>query len=251
MNRDTDFGLAAFHPADPESARSRNLLLASDLTVLAEHHIDGARSQSFLVAHDGSVTWGVPGEPQLVAIKIERDLDERTYTFQTASHACVPFAQKWLIERGCPPDSIGQGDGFLAPADGLTVRIEEQIRASADRYEILDSQCWDGPCESWTLVHDSGATQAPIRVFLDTGDLTTNTYTMREGAFNDPQAARDWLDERDGPLPEPPEYRGDAAALRASAALSRSTGPVMDPQAGLTTGTTPPAGSRPAPGRSL
>ncbi|NEA75440.1 glycosyl hydrolase [Streptomyces sp. So13.3] len=251
MKRDTDFGLAAFYPADSESARGRTHIRASDLTVLAEHHTDGTRSQSFLVAHDGSVTWGVPGEPQLVAIKIERDLDERMYTFETASHACIPFAQNWLIERGCPPASIAQGDGFLAPADDLTIRVEEQIRASADRYELLDSQCWDDPCESWTLVRDSSAAQAPIRVFLDTGDLVTTTYTMREGAFPDEHAARDWLDERDGPLPDPPEYHGDAAALRAGAALSRSTGPVMDPQAGLATRSRPTAGPRPAPGRSL
>nr|WP_203673458.1 MULTISPECIES: glycosyl hydrolase [unclassified Streptomyces] len=243
-----------FEPADAASARAESNLWAADLTVLAEHHTAPTGSQSYLVAHDRSVTWGVPGDPQLVAIKIERDPGNRTYTFESASHATVSFAQNWLIERGCPPESIAQGTDFIAAADDLTVRVEEQIRASGDRYEVLDSRSWDyDPCESWTMVHDSSAAQAPVRVFLDEGDLKANTYTVREGAFADREPAQEWLDNRDGPLPEPPEYRRDATALRTRAALSRSTGPAVDPQGGLNTDTVPSASAsqRPTSGRSV
>ena len=74
VTTELDFRLDDLEPADPVSELAESGLWAGDLTVLAEHHTpDG--SHSYVVAHDGSVTWGVPGSPQLVAITIARDLD--------------------------------------------------------------------------------------------------------------------------------------------------------------------------------
>ncbi len=139
----------------------------------------------------------------------------------------------------------------MKAADELTVRVEQQIRSSGDRYEVIGTQSWDyDPCETWTMVRDSRAEESPIRVFLEEGNEQTHTYTMREGAFPDRAAARDWLDTRDVPLPEPPESHGVAAQLRTSAALARSAGPAVVSKAGAAAATAP-ASQRPAPRRSM
>ncbi|WP_406416430.1 hypothetical protein OH809_39040 [Streptomyces sp. NBC_00873] len=90
-------------------------------------------------------------------------------------------------------------------------------------------------------------------MFLEEVATDSLTYTVREGAFADEDAAQDWLDNRDGPLPEPPEYRGDGAALRTRAALTRSTSPSAIPNAGLGTSTAPSVNTaqRPNPRRSM
>ncbi|MEU0112818.1 glycosyl hydrolase [Streptomyces bobili] len=254
MTTELDFHLDDFEPADAVSELAESSLWAGDLTVLAEHRTTSNGSRSYLVAHDGSVTWGVPGEPQLVAIKITRDPHERTFTFEAASHAGLAFAQNWLVERGCPPEQIAQvGADLIQPADDLTVRVEQQIRASGDRYKVLATQTSDyAPCETWTMVRDSCAAQVPIRVFLEEVATDSLTYTVREGAFADEDAAQDWLDNRDGPLPEPPEYRGDCAA-RTRAALTSSTSPAAIPNAGIGTSTAPSVNTaqRPNPRRSM
>ncbi|MYT59004.1 hypothetical protein GTW29_20140 [Streptomyces sp. SID7834] len=91
--------------------------------------------------------------------------------------------------------------------------------------------------EAWTLTRNFAADQAPIRGFLEEGGFSTNTYTMREGASADFGAAQTWLDERSGPLPEPPEY-GDHndAVVRAQVAriaLARSFGASTAPKTDL------------------
>ncbi|MGW3715632.1 glycosyl hydrolase [Streptomyces sp. NPDC005133] len=247
MTVELDFLLDDFEPADTDSEYAKQRMWSGDLTVLAQHHTTPNGSHSYVVAHDSSVTWGVPGEPQIVAIKVARDPSQNTFTFESAYHATPSFAQNWLVERGCPPKRIGQvGNDFMKPADDLTIRTEQQIRDSGKRYEVLDAQSWDyDPCETWTLTRDSRAAQAPIRVFLEEGDFDAHTYTMREGAFADEDAAQRWLAERSDPLPEPPEYRGDAAVLRTRAALTRSTNASAISEAGLGINTTPSVSTAP------
>jgi hypothetical protein len=221
-----DFRLDGLRPADTASDLAAGGVWTGDLSVLVEHHTADDPPTSFLIAHDGSATWGVPGAPQLLAIKITRDLERRTFTFETASHATLPFAQRWLVERGCAPEPIAQvGNDFMQPADDATLRAEQQIRASGDRYHVLDTWTSDGDdsCETWTMVHDAQAVRAPVRVFLEEADLDAFTYTLREGAFPSEAAAWHWLENRDGPLPTPPEHRGTAADLRSRVALTRSS----------------------------
>ncbi|WP_239696603.1 hypothetical protein [Streptomyces sp. SceaMP-e96] len=75
---------------------------------------------------------------------------------------------------------------------------------------------------------------------------------MREGAFADAGVAQTWMDERSGPLPEPPKY-SNGAAVRARIALARSAGVCATPQTGLGALRTTAAGpvQRPVRGRLL
>ena len=226
------FRLDGLEPADAASGHAVNQLWDDDLTALAEHHTTPNGSHSYIVAHDRSVTWGVPGNPQLIAIKIARDPRLRTFTYESAYHATVAFAQNWLIERGCPTERIGlTHDDLMKPADDHTVQVEQQIRESRGRYSVIDTfTSDDDPCETWTLTHDSQARRLPIRAFLEELDVKSRTYTMREGAFADADDAQLWLDDHATPLPEPPERRrptplGNAADLRARSAVTRSIAP--------------------------
>lgn len=255
MRNVLDFQLQDFEPADTESEYAEQRFAPGDLTVLAEHHATPHGSHSYVVAHDRSVTWGVPGEPQIAAIKVAQDLAQNTFTFESTYHATVSFAQNWLIERGCPAERITQvGDDFMKPADYITDRVEKQIRTSGTQYKVIDSDTTDyDPCETWTLARDSYAAEAPIRLFLEEGNFDTHTYTMREGAFADENSARQWVNDRSDPLPQPPEYRDYAAALRTRAALNRSASASAVPNTTLDTGSAPSASTtrRPTQGRLM
>ncbi|MFE3519402.1 glycosyl hydrolase [Streptomyces sp. NPDC059166] len=239
MNDILDFGLDDLSPVDDASEEAIEALWTGDLTVLSQHHTTPNGSHSFVLAHDRSVTWGIPGEPQLVAIAVTRDLRQSTFTCETSHHATASFAQNWLAERGCPLERITlRGGDYIAPADDLTLQVEQQIQKSGTRYEVIDTYTSDdNPSEAWTLVRDSRAAQAPVRLFHEEWDHDAGTYTMREGAFADVSAARTWLDERSEPLPEPPEYSDhNGAVVRARIAriaLARSAGASATPQTGL------------------
>ncbi|WP_370410848.1 glycosyl hydrolase [Streptomyces fradiae] len=256
---DFDFDLDELAPADPASAEAVERFWSGDLRALTRHHITPDGSHGFVVAHDQSITWGAPGEPEIMAIAVTRDLTRFTFTLETSYHATVPFAQAWLIERGCPPEKIAKlyGD-VVKPADDLTVQVERQIRESGTRYEVLDTHTSDfDPSETWTLTRDSRAAEAPIRVFHEEWGQGADTYTMREGAFADVGAAHAWLDDRSGPLPEPPEYSDhNGAVVRARVAriaLARSAGASAAPKADLGAPRTPSAepGRRPSQGRPM
>ncbi|MFE6101308.1 glycosyl hydrolase [Streptomyces laurentii] len=254
-----DFDLDELAPADATSEEAMERFWSGDLVALSQHHTMPNGSHSFVVAHDQSATWGVPGAPQVMAIAVARDLTRFTYTLETSHHATVSFAQAWLVERGCPPEKITKiRDGLIKPADDLTVWVERQIRESGTRYEVLDNHTSDSdPCETWTLTRDSLAAAAPIRVFHEEWDHNAGTYTMREGAFVGVGAARSWLDDRNSPLPEPPEYSDDnGAVVRARVAriaLARSAGAFAAPKADLDALRTPSVGpaQRPVQGRLM
>ncbi|MFG2816191.1 glycosyl hydrolase [Streptomyces sp. NPDC048410] len=259
LDSDFEFGLAELSPADDASEEALEVFRAGVLNVLAQHHTAANGSRTFVLAYDESMTWGVPGADQLVTIAVARDPSRSTFTAETKHHATVAFAQNWLIERGCPPEHIKLAAGFgLKPDDDLTVQVEQQIRASGTRYRVLDTWTSDtGPYETWTLTRDSNAVQAPVRVFHEEWDWDAGTYTMREGAFADRGAAQSWLDDRDGALPEPPEYsHADGAVVRARmarTALARSAETAATRQATSDAHRPPPAGplQRPGQGRLL
>ncbi|MBM9506856.1 hypothetical protein [Actinacidiphila acididurans] len=97
-----DFRPDGLQPAHAHDDLTAGGVRDGDLTVLAEHHAEGPEQASHLIAHDASAPWAGPGADQLVAIHITRDMDRRSFTFDTRRHATLAFAQKWLIQRGCP-----------------------------------------------------------------------------------------------------------------------------------------------------
>lgn len=255
MTAELDLALDGLVPADLHSEQTESVLWVGDLKVLAAHHTAPHGSHSYVVAHDTSATWGVPGAPQPVSIKVARNFRLGTFTLESEYHAGLPFAQAWLIERGCPPDKIALAEGgFVEAADEQTLRVEQAIREGGQRYEVLDT--WtrdDATCENWTLVRDSGAADNPVRVFLEVVDPAARTYTVREGAFPDEGTARQWLEDRGTPLPQPPEDHRDADGVRTRVALARSTRAPRTTACGLDTLPAPftSAVQQPGPGRSL
>ncbi|MFD9206571.1 glycosyl hydrolase [Streptomyces sioyaensis] len=250
MIREPDFRLDGFEADDASSEFAKNVMWPGHLALLAEYHTPPDGAHSFMVVRDRLMDWGEPGDPTLVAVEITRDLDARTFTIDSENHATIAFAQNWLIQRGCPPEQITHvGDDVMKPADDLTLWLDRQIRESGARYEVIDSYTsHHEPCETWALTRDSSASRAPIRIFLEERNQEAHTYTVREGAFADEAAARYWLDDRSTPLPQPPDYRGEAASRLARAALYRSPGTSVTSKACPDTGSAPSAGTPPRPG---
>ncbi|MFC8350385.1 hypothetical protein [Streptomyces sp. NPDC057280] len=208
-----------------------SVTLSDDLFVpFSEHHSADGRD-SHLLLYDRSAIWDVPGTAEYVTLHITRDVDQRTFDFASERHPVVPLAQNWLIRRGCPPEVVrGSHPHGPRPADGLTARLEDLLRANSDnRYEVLDHYT-DNPCsfdvgvEVRTLVYDShpDSADAPYRLFLEETTKDMRSYTVREGAFTSAEEAATWIMERDSPLPLAPAPPG-SVGRRAAAARARST----------------------------
>lgn len=189
------------------------------LTVLAVHHTNDGR-HSFYLLHNGAVTWGIPGEPQLVALHLQRDIDARTFRFDHAVFALPAMAQSWLIARGCPEEEILLADGMGSePADAATRALEKRLRGDGDHFALLTSYTHDTqPMEITVLLRaiDEKA-PLPFRVLLEQVDSDAWTHTLREGAFATFEAANKWWGAH---------WNGDAIPLpTASPAVRHATAP--------------------------
>lgn len=195
-----DFRLDGYHAATPtvEEAFWQHIgAEESELRVLAEHHTPDTRD-SFFVFHNGAVTWGIPGEPQLVALHLQRDPASRTFGFEHAVLPLVAMAQSWLIARGCPRKAIAlRTDIGTDPADQATVALHQRLIGDGNTYALLTSYTDDTTSTPQTAVMlrslDPGE-QQPFRILLETADLDTWQHTLREGAFPTHQAANEWWD---------------------------------------------------------
>ncbi|MBC2901125.1 hypothetical protein [Streptomyces cupreus] len=234
-----DFRLDDFEAADErtEEAFSHTIGIEHDmLTALAEHHTpDG--SQSYYVLHNGAVTWGIPGEPQLVALHLQRDMERRTFRFEHAQLPLPAMAQSWLIHRGCPPDAIGLMRGMgTAPADETTRALEQRLMGDGDHFALLHSYTRDDPDDMTTVVVlralDDQRSPAPFRVLHEEADTDAGTHTLREGGFATVAEALQWCDKRLG---------GEVAPLPPVRLMARSTGP---------SGTAPAPPAQRPPGRN-
>ncbi|WP_330347776.1 hypothetical protein [Streptomyces sp. NBC_00582] len=179
------------------------------LTVLAEHHTSDDQ-HSFYVLHNGAVTWGIPGEPQIVALHLKRDTATRTFRFAHAELPLPAMAQSWLIARGCPEEKIllPQGIG-TTPADDATRALEERLRRDGDHFALLTSYTNDSEPVQTTVLLRALDERAPVpfRVLLEEADTGTFTHTLREGGFATFEAATTWWEAHwsgeDIPLPAP------------------------------------------------
>jgi hypothetical protein len=226
-----DYRLDGFEPADDVVADDFDslTLLDDNFLTIAEHHSSDGHD-TYLVLYDSSAQWGVPGTPAYIALHVSRDVEQRSFRFDSTSVALVPLAQRWLIQRGCPAEAIEVSPASSPkPNDELTQQLEERLKSSGSRYEVLDHNTYnpgsfDLGVETWVLVHDShpDSAEEPYRVFLEEVSADLSGYTVREGAFAIEDAAKEWLWNRDTPLPQPVEAT-HATTCRTQAALARST----------------------------
>ncbi|WP_338932729.1 hypothetical protein WEB32_30390 [Streptomyces netropsis] len=221
------------------------------LAPLVTHHTDDGR-HSYLILHDTAATWDIPGSPQLLAMMLTRDPGNRTFHFDAERHPLISLAQRWLIARRAAPDAVRVPPERTGarPADALTIALEEQMMTSGTRYDIVEHYTDDcTEYETSVLVHDTDPSSAgrPYRLFLETWSPDIPTYTLREGAFPTSEAAWEWMENREGPLPAPrTSIPGVLARPRAEAARAATRRSPQPPPAGL-----PPAKppTPPSPGR--
>ncbi|MGW1194492.1 hypothetical protein ACWD4B_01335 [Streptomyces sp. NPDC002536] len=191
------------------------------LTVLAEHHTDDARN-SFYVLHNGAVTWGIPGEPQIVALHLQRDPEARTFRFEHAELPLPAMAQSWLIARGCPKETIRLPDGMgTRPADEATRALQERLMTDGDHFALLTSYTDDTSARPETVVLLRALDERsplPFRVLLEEADLDAGTHTLREGGFATFETATEWWENH---------FAGDAAALPIAPPPVRSPVPTV------------------------
>ncbi|MFE7318251.1 hypothetical protein ACFU7T_34910 [Streptomyces sp. NPDC057555] len=227
-----DYRLDGFAPAtDQIEDNFFSVTLSDDMFVpMAEHHSSDGRD-TYLLLYDRTAIWDIPGTAEYVTLHITRDIEQRTFDIAHERHPVIPLAQNWLIGQGCPAESVELSENRgPQPADALTARLEDVLRANPDgRYTVVD-HFTDNPCsfdfgiEVSTLVHDShpDSAHAPYRLFLEETTKDFRSYTVREGAFPTAEAADTWTRHRSTLLPLAPAPHG-TVGLRAEAAHSRST----------------------------
>ncbi|MFF3088668.1 hypothetical protein ACFVRB_27010 [Streptomyces nojiriensis] len=202
-----DFRLDGFESATDTVEEAFWAHIDSDhdsMSTLAAHHSPDGR-HSFYVIHNGAVTWGIPGEPRLVALHLIRDLTTSTYDFEQATLPLPAMAQSWLIKRGCPAEAIALPPEMgTKPADETTVALQQRLMGAGDHFALLYSYTDDTSSTSETTVLLRAVderVERPFRVLLERADLDTYTHTLREGTFETFEAATSWMDDRSSPLP--------------------------------------------------
>lgn len=204
-----DFRLDGFDPANETVGEEFWDHIESEhqeLRALSAHHSpDGTRS--FYVIYNGAVTWGIPGEPQLVALLLERDLSTKLYRFEHDTLPLPELAQAFLIARGCPAEAIALPPGMgTQPADPATVALQQRVVKDADRFVLRASHTDDSYPKAEIVVLLEAVderVEKPFRVLLQQADLDNFTHTLREGTFETCEAAVDWMEDRSTPLPAP------------------------------------------------
>ncbi|MGW1817025.1 hypothetical protein ACWCQM_26070 [Streptomyces sp. NPDC002125] len=185
------------------------------LVPLAEHH---SGPHSFYVLFDRTATWGHPGKPQLLAVRLQRDFEKKTFAFERAALPLPAMAQSWLIQRGCPHEAIGL-DPELGPppADEATRALEKRLADYGDRYAMGYSYTCDDPDDMVTVVALRALDErapSPYRVVVEEVDTDAWTHTLREGGFDTKETALQWCEDRlTGEASPLPPVRPSAAAI--------------------------------------
>ncbi|MGP4112713.1 hypothetical protein ACTWP5_17620 [Streptomyces sp. 4N509B] len=224
-----DYRLVGYEPADRATASHLDELQLSDdsFTPLAWHHErDG--SASFWIFHDGAAIWDVPGTGQLVALCVARDPGSRRCYVERSRASLMPLAQRWLISRGAPPQALAvrHPEQLRRPADSHTVWLERQLRDSHHRYRIEHEYTHEpaSAAEGYVVEvvlrdRDIHHAHQPYRLIVEQTRPDGASYTLRQGAFPDHDAAMTWLarwhTDRTLPLPKPTVMGTHHAAIAA------------------------------------
>ncbi|MEU4300045.1 hypothetical protein [Kitasatospora aureofaciens] len=198
-------------------------------------------TDSYLVVHDGTMTWDIPGSEQLAGIHVRRDLGAGTFRLEYQRAPIVALAQNWLVSRGADLGQVTPHDERLPTCDQPSRALEQRLAQAGDRYWIANSYTSDlvldpahssgGPPSSnedlvydfntWVIAEDQrpAAGEHPVRVFYEDVDYLGRTYTLREGGFPDLDAAYEWTRRAgapDNPLPPVGVESARSAAARAT-----------------------------------
>ncbi|MFI8103445.1 hypothetical protein [Streptomyces sp. NPDC086023] len=224
-----DYDLDGFEPAAPCHQDLLEAVESSSYKVLGEQRTG---TDAYFVLYDEGAAWGIPGEPQLAAVHVARDMKARTFTIDSTDFPLVAMAESWLIARGCPGAVVGP-DRYR-PADTITHTLEGRIRRDGDRFALLTSYSDDERDAPETAVMLRSLTpQAGLefRILLERVDMTAGTHTLREGGFATYDQATQWWDAwRDG----------DAPPLKPAAPASSGTAPTTAPVTPAPTAARPP-----------
>ncbi|GAA2092063.1 hypothetical protein GCM10009759_17350 [Kitasatospora saccharophila] len=245
-------------PADEASAQTlRNLWFDSEHYIVAAADQSTDSTEHFVVA-GCELAAGEPWvEERAVAIHVRLDPDKRTCHVRKAHTLTFGWAGHWLVRRGADPDALARyrplppdpynwgGDGYDPKAEGLisashywyarpgdarTRTIEDRIRRSGDRYEILTRQMAYSEYATeeereahFVLLLDNHPRAAERRyvVQLETVHRLRAAYTLDEGAFRTEKQAQEWIDRIDprrlAPLPATDPATGLPTAPRSTA----------------------------------
>ncbi|MFD8590785.1 hypothetical protein ACFV1B_14765 [Streptomyces sp. NPDC059637] len=226
-----DLRLDGFEAADKQTEEAFRRVIQieqTELVPLAEHHAPDAAS--YYVLHNAAATWGTPGEPQIVALHLQRDLRAKTFRFAHASLPLAAMAQSWLIHRGCPLEEIGLVPGMgTAPADEATRELEQRLMGDGHHFTLLRSYTDDSPDDAVTIVILRSLDErgpSPFRVLHEYVDADSWTHTLREGGFATYAGAVQWCDDalsgQAPPLPPvQPEVRSAPRPAISLSALAR------------------------------
>ncbi|MFD0259039.1 hypothetical protein ACFVH7_12295 [Kitasatospora indigofera] len=223
-----DFGIDSLEPEGSPSEHAADYLaiIAGELLPLSDQHTTNPHTtdltSSYYVMADTAHTWNdTPGLSSFLAVHVERDLAAGVFEIGFAPQPLAAMAQQWLVERGADPAAFTRL-GPITPADQETERVESLLRgAGPDRFTVHDHYTHDdAPFDIWVIATDTqaAASDRPVRVFHDRRQADHDTYTLREGAFADFEAAYAWTEDTDQPLPPVPAE----GTLRAGAARTQS-----------------------------
>ncbi|MFD9793322.1 SH3 domain-containing protein [Streptomyces sp. NPDC059070] len=241
-------GYQAATPAEHEAFWRHIGVDEYELRALAEHHTPDHQN-SFFVFHNGAATWGIPGEPQLVALHLKRDPATRTFHFEHAVLPLAAMAQSWLITRGCPRPAIALSTELgTDPADKATIALQERLIGDANTYTLLTSYTrdTDRPAQTAVMLRslDPGERQ-PFRILLE--PPTSTPGSTRCAKAPSPPTKPPTTGGTPGPRAKPPHCphssRQPAATLLRLACPHRRRGPLHLPA----TADTPPCHPSPLP----
>ncbi|MFD7730480.1 hypothetical protein ACFV6F_08855 [Kitasatospora phosalacinea] len=254
-----------WRPADETSTQTlRHLWFDSEHYKVAAADQSSDSTEHFVVTGN-ELAAGEPWvEERAVAIHVRLDPDARTCHVRKANTLTFGWAGHWLVRRGADPDALAryrplppdpyncgshghgtdvQAEGLISashywyarPADARTRTIEDRIRRSGDRYEILTQQmayseyATDGEHEAhWVLLVDNHprAAERQYLLQLETVHRSSGHYTLDEGAFPTEKQAHEWADRinprRVAPLPATDPATGLPAAPKRPAVQAAS-----------------------------
>ncbi|MFF3556173.1 hypothetical protein ACFYXL_22525 [Streptomyces tsukubensis] len=231
IHDDVDFRLEGYKAASKNTEESFfNSFVCGEFTTLAECHTEDGR-RSYYVLHDSTEAFGIPGEPEIVALHIQRDAENQVYRFQHTTVPLPAMAQSWLIARGCPKEGIRLPPS--ASTDDSTRVLEERIMGDGDHFALIGNYTDHGPCTFMTLVLLRALDEqepTPFRVLLERVDTRTWTRTLREGGFRTYQEAATWWKANwSRKAPELPALSAGPSSLREPSAVPAPAAPPTGP----------------------